>query len=219
MLGRLNSLEFAFVDCGANFGYWSVFVSSPEMKSRIVVSIEASPKTFAFLEENARINHHRFKPVHLAISSEAGQEVIIDQTRGHADASIQLDESPHANGAKVFTTTLDEIVSRYFPAAPDSLLIKLDVEGQEINAFKGCRRTLESRDILFYYEDHGQDTGSGPTRFVLESLGLLVFFCHNDGTIQAIKNAGDASNLKTRKSVGYNFFACKANSKFRQLFL
>src|SRR5690606_6932134 len=52
----LADVDFAFVDCGANYGYWSVLVTSARFGGHSAVAIEAAPDTFAWLARNAAAN-------------------------------------------------------------------------------------------------------------------------------------------------------------------
>lgn len=211
ILDKIEPLDYVFLDCGANFGYWSILISAAKPENAQIISIEASPYTYAILEENCQLNQHRFKPVHFAISSQSGDLVAMEVNHGHAGAHIVA-----SNGSTdhlVQTITLDDAYERFLPNSPDEILVKLDVEGQEINAFRGAERLLD-KDVLFYYEDHGKDTHSEVTRFILEEVGLKVFFCQDNGNIVPIESPERASRLKTRKTYGYNFLACKENSRF-----
>jgi hypothetical protein len=139
--------------------------------------------------------------------------VSIKATNGHAGASITESKTDNTEGL-VTTITLDDLVITHFDSLPKSLVIKLDIEGQEINAFKGAKNILQHCDLLFYYEDHGKDKNSEVTSFVLSVLGLLVFFYEEGRKMIPIYSAQEASRLEKRQAVGYNFFACKANSQF-----
>ena len=45
-LRALSDVDFVVVDCGANFGYWSILLSGSELGSRRVVAVEAAADTF-----------------------------------------------------------------------------------------------------------------------------------------------------------------------------
>ncbi len=216
VLERLREIEFVFIDCGANFGYWSIILSSKAMRERSVLAIEASRETFEYLIENCNLNQNRFASAHYAISSHTGDEVEIDSPSGHAGAHIKRENLPTDTKDRkntITTITLDDAVRQHFGEIPDYLLVKLDVEGEEINAFKGASTLLE-KDVLFYYEDHGNDPTCKVTGFVLDQLGLQVFYCPSDSRLVKIANLEEAAKVKTRKSYGYNFLACKSSSRF-----
>jgi FkbM family methyltransferase len=213
ILSHIKDMDFVFIDCGANFGYWSILLSSDKLGSHSVLSIEASQKTYQILKENCQLNQDRFSIKYAAISSDSGQSVWIEDPTGHAGAHIAADTENRPNVPAVLTTTLDDVISDHFKGVPPRLLVKLDVEGQEINALSAASQILTS-DVLFYYEDHGNEPNSKVTQFILEELGLLVFYCPPAGRLKPILTTADASGVKLRKSYGYNFFACKKDSVF-----
>jgi len=53
-------VDYTLLDCGANFGYWSVLVSSAPYGSHKAIAIEPSSQNFAKLSNNAEINRNRF---------------------------------------------------------------------------------------------------------------------------------------------------------------
>ena len=54
-------VDYTLLDCGANYGYWSVLVSSKPMGSHRAIAIEPSSQNFAKLKNNAEINGNRFE--------------------------------------------------------------------------------------------------------------------------------------------------------------
>ena len=49
-------IDYTLLDCGANYGYWSVLVSSAPYGSHKAIAIEPSSQNFAKLKNNAEIN-------------------------------------------------------------------------------------------------------------------------------------------------------------------
>jgi FkbM family methyltransferase len=213
ILRQIAPLEYTFIDCGANFGYWSILVSGAALGSHPTLAIEASGQVCQVLRENCSLNGNRFTVVHTAISDTNGVPVRLEAPNGHAGGRIRAGEPPDTTSPVVLTSTLDDVVRKHFPAWPRRLLVKLDVEGQEINAFRGAAELLKA-EVLFYYEDHGNDPGSEVTRFVLDELGLSVFYCPPAGPLKRIDSASAATKMKIRKKCGYNFLACSDDSEF-----
>lgn len=211
VLDALKDQRFGFVDGGANFGYWSILLSGERLGNHPTLAIEASRSTFEILSENCRLNQNRFQCIYHAISDKSGVPVQIDAPKGHAGAHIRECERLDPSSGLVETITLDDAVRQYGSHLPEQLLVKLDVEGQEINAFRGASQLLQ-RDALFYYEDHGNDPESKVTRFILEELGLLVFYIPESGSLKPIHTTEDACRVKVRKTYGYNFLACRKNN-------
>jgi hypothetical protein len=62
-------VDYTLLDCGANFGYWSVLVSSAPFGSHKAIAIEPSSQNFAKLKNNAEINGNRFELMKCAIGA------------------------------------------------------------------------------------------------------------------------------------------------------
>jgi FkbM family methyltransferase len=213
ILRQIKHLDFVFFDCGANFGYWSILLSSRTFGSRTTLAIEAAPATYATLEANCALNHRRFTCLHAAIWRATGETVSIETSIGHSAAYIAQDASLLRESSLVSTLTLDDVARRYFDEIPKASVVKLDVEGAEIDAMLGARE-LAARDVLFFYEDHGADLTCKVTRFVLEQRHMNVYFCRGDGRLIEIPSVDMAARVKKQRSLGYNFFACNRGGAF-----
>ncbi len=64
--------RWLFLDCGANYGYWSVLVSSSEFGGQDAVAVEASSTNFERLVVNRRLNGNRFVAKRAAVAATAG---------------------------------------------------------------------------------------------------------------------------------------------------
>src|SRR3569833_3512640 len=65
--------DYTLIDCGANFGYWSVLVSSAPYGSHKAIAIEPSSQNFSKLRNNAAINGNRFEVMKCAIGAARGK--------------------------------------------------------------------------------------------------------------------------------------------------
>lgn len=208
VLRALKSIDFDVLDCGANYGYWSILLSGEKFGRRRVIAIEASDDTFAVLKANCALNGNRFECVYAAVSDIAGRCVVINKRVGHSAAHI-TDAPRQPTDCTVTCIALDDLANR----VGDRVLIKLDVEGQEVQALQGAA-TLLRRDVLLCFEDHGLDRESRVTDFVLREIGMRIFFVDAAGRARRVESAADASALKRHTASGYNFFACADGSAF-----
>ncbi len=215
-LKRLAGLDYTLIDCGANFGYWSILASSEAYGSKEVLAIEAAPSTYQALVSNCGLNGNRFRCFHRAVTAVSGDRVAVRSESGHEGATITSEYT--CRDATVETVSLNSFAERHLPDVSKRrpLLVKLDVEGQEINALKGAGPLLDW-DIAFCYEDHGKDPDAKVTRFVLEDLGLSVMYLYPRGKQVTIRRVEDALRVKRRRSHGYNFFAFRPETSFGQL--
>ena len=76
-------VDYTLLDCGANYGYWSVLVSSAPYGSHKAIAIEPSSQNFAKLKNNAEINGNRFEAMKCAIGAAQGHRAAVrHQARG-----------------------------------------------------------------------------------------------------------------------------------------
>ena len=195
LLQALYTTDYLFIDAGANIGYWSVLVTSAMLGRKRADAIEASPETFAFLKLNSAANDDRFGVSQNAIFATDG--IKLGFTRGpHSTRHIAYDLG---RGVDTMTSvTLDTIAGDASPQ--QKVVVKLDVEGSEVEALAGCRRLLQ-RDTLIIFEDHGNDSTHATTGFVMENA-LPVYWLTDHGRILAVPRPGDLDKLKINRYRG-----------------
>jgi FkbM family methyltransferase len=194
-----------FLDCGANFGYWSSAVSSQPGMANRVVGIEPSLHALSFLRDNQAENENRFHVEGLAIWNVAGSNVGFSANRTHASSSIANESWSYT----VKTTTVDTIVEQLGWTGVQ-VVIKLDVEGAEIAAFNGGERSSHTGSI-FIYEDHGRDLECRVTDFLLKHK-WTVFFLADDHLLRVTSSA-QFSRLKRDPQRGYNLVAWRVETE------
>jgi FkbM family methyltransferase len=211
-----------FLDCGANIGYWSV-VCSQFLPAGRVVAVEASPPNYAQLSANARLNDEKFKTVWGALWERDGEDaVIVSHDLRHAGSSI-VDRREKIGKAgyrqyTVSTITLDTLCDRYVCDPEAGIVVKLDVEGAEIQALRGASRAFSQRPVLLLYEDHGRDREASVSDFVIRELGFSVYACGEDGAVRRMRTLADIRSEKADANTGYNFAAFSPESPFARLF-
>ncbi len=139
------------IDVGANIGGYTIRACQ---NSSLVVSIEPLPDVFRILEHNVKLNCPKGNVilVNKAISDRQGKEIIKVPKLGNKTFSGRAsiyNKGYHYKQTQVYvveTDTLDNIVSSLSIRKID--LLKIDIEGAEVIAFKGMKKTLEITDKL-----------------------------------------------------------------------
>lgn len=194
-------VDYTLLDCGANYGYWSVLVSSKPFGSHKAIAIEPSGQNFPKLANNARINGNRFEALKCAIGSSRGT-ARLSGTK-HEAFSIAGDQ---ASGEEVPVIALDNLIDDGKVAANGKYLIKLDVEGVEIEAMRGGARLMQTDSVLLC-EEHGNDPQHTVSRYILEQTPLkLIVYDPRTKRLETVTDLSILDRIKVSTHVGYNVF-------------
>ena len=140
-----------FLDCGANYGFYSLYMASLSKDNKIF-SYEASPGTIEDFKNNIKLNNfNNIYCKNLAISDVFGIDVILSESSINWESSIVRDNFKNKKNVTIKTTTIDselmnEDLKDYI------LAIKLDIEGNEFNALEGGNQNIDKNDPLIIIE-------------------------------------------------------------------
>ncbi len=143
-----------FIDIGANIGYLSLIASKAVGPSGRVLSFEPHPDTFKRLLRNIEINSTaNITTYNFALSDEVGESELFSPHDGHHGGTSMKNQGWN-NDADTFVISLKRLDDILPEDIHDVSFIKVDVEGAEILAFRGSRKTIEKfrPDILFEYQ-------------------------------------------------------------------
>ena len=198
-----KDVDYTLLDCGANYGYWSVLVSSPRFGSHKAIAIGPSAKNFARLAHNAKINGNRFYPIHAAIGAQRG----VARLSGTKHEAFSIAGGVAAGGEEVSVISLDSLIEDGRIPAEGKYLVKLDVEGVEIEAIKGGSRLLQAETMVIC-EEHGNDRNHTVTRYILDHTQMEVVV-HDPvtGRFERLTDLKVLDRIKVASHVGYNVFA------------
>lgn len=194
-------VDYTLLDCGANYGYWSVLVSSKPFGSHKAIAIEPSGQNFPKLANNAKINGNRFEAMKCAIGATRGT-ARLSGTK-HEAFSIAGDQSA---GEEVPVIALDNLLDDGKIAPGGKYLIKLDVEGVEIEAMKGGARLMQGDSVLLC-EEHGNDPLHTVSRYILDQTPLkLIVYDPRSNRLETVTDLSILDRIKVSTHVGYNVF-------------
>lgn len=209
-----------FLDCGSNIGYWSIFASKYIDLPEQIVAVEPSHRTFARLERNRVLNGGSFTCVRAAVFSSPDIELeltthidrhagdSVTDTRGIGKQDLGYSRE------RVRSETIDRIA--HGATNKEAVVIKLDVEGAEIEALKGASRTIKNGALLIY-EDHRRDPACRVTEFIIESLGCDVYQTY-DNKFMPVPDVDYLRRLKRERPQINNLVALKKDSPLADLF-
>jgi len=195
-------IDYVLIDCGANYGYWSVLVSSRPYGAHQVIAIEPSAENFPKLANNAHVNGERFETMKCAIGSARGTA----RLSGSKHEAFSIAGSTSAGGEEVPVIALDNLIDDGKVAAGGKYLIKLDVEGVEIEAIKGGARLLGA-DSVILCEEHGNDPEHTVSRYILDQTPLkLIVYDPRSKRLETVTELSILDRIKVSTHVGYNVF-------------
>jgi FkbM family methyltransferase len=195
-------VDYTLIDCGANFGYWSVLISSAPYGSHKAIAIEPSSQNFAKLANNAGINGNRFEVMKCAIGAARGTA----RLSGTKHEAFSIAGGADGGGEDVSVIALDNLIDDGKVSAGGKYLIKLDVEGVEIEAIRGGTRLLQGDSVLLC-EEHGNDPGHTVSRYILEQTPLkLIVYDPRSNRLETVNELSILDRIKVSSHVGYNVF-------------
>ena len=195
-------VDYTLLDCGANFGYWSVLVSSAPYGSHKAIAIEPSSQNFAKLKNNAEINRNRFEVMKCAIGAARGTA----RLSGTKHEAFSIAGGAGSGGEEVPVIALDNLLDDGRISAQGKYLIKLDVEGVEVEAIKGGTRLLQGDSVLLC-EEHGNDPNHTVSRYILDQTPLkLIVYDPRSNRLETVTELSILDRIKVSTHVGYNVF-------------
>jgi FkbM family methyltransferase len=197
-----SDIDYTLLDCGANYGYWSVLVTSAPFGSHKAIAIEPSSQNFSKLVNNAEINGNRFESMKCAIGAARGTA----RLSGTKHEAFSIAGGAQSGGEQVPVIALDNLIDDGKISPNGKYLIKLDVEGVEVEAIKGARRLLQG-DSVIMCEEHGNDPGHTVSRYILEQTPLkLIVYDPRSNRLETVTELSILDRIKVSSHVGYNVF-------------
>ena len=151
-----NQNSLCFIDIGANFGWYTCLFSIIGGENSKIFSVEPSPDNLFFLKKN--IYKNKLKNISLiecAIGEKENSLPLYFANPKNPGAHSLIKDTPQqdsiTNYSKVDVNTLDSL----FKDLEIIHLMKIDIEGFELNALKGGLKTLKKvQNLLIEFSPH-----------------------------------------------------------------
>ena len=158
------------LDIGANIGVHTVFLG----RFKETWSFEPQHKTFKILEGNAKRNNkgNTIRCFNFGLSDTETSVVMDVPDKNNVGAtSIKKDQTTiTGQNEKISLRRFDDLWTEN--GKPRVLMIKIDIEGHEVQAFKGAKEMI-TRDLpVILFEDN--DGMNGPAVTYMKTLGYTV---------------------------------------------
>jgi FkbM family methyltransferase len=201
-----SDVDYTLIDCGANYGYWSVLVSSRPFGAHRAIAIEPSSQNYEKLANNAHVNGDRFEAVKCAIGAGRGTAHLT----GTKHEAFSIAGGADSGGEEVPVIALDDLIDDGRIPPGGKYLIKLDVEGVEVEAIKGGSRLLAG-DSVILCEEHGNDPEHTVSRYILEKTPLkLIVYDPRSNRLETVTELSILDRIKVSSHVGYNVFGTQS---------
>ena len=181
VLKGLLSEGDTFVDVGANFGTFSLLASRIVGATGRVIAIEPQPELASMIRESLLLSHVSNCEVHqIASGAELGEASLLvpRDDSGRAGFFPAFSGKASHQSMTVPVGTLDAMLTGN--SRPGKLVIKIDVEGSEIDVLNGGAETIHDRRPAILIELNpwsARAAGRTPRDVVaaLESFGYSTF--------------------------------------------
>jgi len=153
-LAAILDHDDTFVDIGANIGLYSIFIAQlRKLKENVnIFAFEANPDTFTRLQKNAL--KYNFNALNLAISKNTEKLKFIAGAVSHVFTTVDNKSTYNINDnmVEVCAGRLDKQNIK-----GKSLIIKIDVEGQELAVLEGAKNLFDESKIKAVFIDGFND--------------------------------------------------------------
>jgi len=146
------------IDAGAYLGYFSILAAKKVGKNGIVIAFEPSPSNFTVLKERVvKSGLTNIIPVNKALYNKNGRAFFSKEISSN---SILKNQKAHIDDVEVESVTLDDELSSMGISKIN--FIKMDIEGNEIEALEGGTKTFNNTKnfaIACYHKRNNKITG------------------------------------------------------------
>lgn len=152
-----------FVDGGANDGIYSLFAARRVAPDGTVIALEPSAREHGRLLDNIALNEADVVAVRAALGAADGEATLAIAEAGHEGQNtigerVSNPKVAAARHERVRVTTIDGLVSEHGLDRVD--VVKLDVEGSEVEALLGATETLRRHRPLLLIEAEAERLAS-----------------------------------------------------------
>lgn len=161
-----------FLDIGANAGAVAVSVAAKRRDVR-VFAIEPQPQLARLIKISARLNGVDVQVLPVVLGNEEGAaELFVPDQATHASVVARVPDTPSLTAPM---TTLDALIAKQVVLVPAT--IKIDVEGSELNVFRGAKQLLrEAPPAIVFEADENLERWGYTRRDLLDELSAAASY-------------------------------------------
>ncbi|MBU6430874.1 MAG: FkbM family methyltransferase [Patescibacteria group bacterium] len=203
------------IDIGANLGYYAAIAARRAGERGLVIAFEPEPNFFKLLSKNiSRNNLKNASLFEMAIADKNGKMELFLSNENKGNNSLIQSENLKTS-VRVKSVTLDDFITSRKIEKVD--IVKMDIEGAEILAIEGMKKTLIKHKPLLFLEFSPHSIvklNRNPTDFIsiLSGMGYSIFEINE--TRKSLNNVTDFQKFVERIPKGkYADLYCESRSK------
>jgi FkbM family methyltransferase len=161
-------------DCGAHVGMFTLLSSANFLRSPIV-AFEPNPQNARRIRRQIDLNHLQIKLHEAAVSISDGESWF--ESEYSLGGSLQSSDAARPGWYRVKVVGLPEMIAARHPSR---LLLKMDIEGEEVNLMPALLPVLPASCFVFF-ETHDGEEGWARVASCLQGVGFDVRRTRNNG--------------------------------------
>lgn len=178
------------LDVGANIGNHSLYFDSYYDG---VYAFEPHPLTFKILELNSKLGNNIIAK-NIGASDNSGELSLVNELYSLGGASLHAENYEGRKDIQISRITVEPLDSIEYLLEKDISLIKIDVEGHELQVLKGCKELINRNKPVLMFEQHLRDFSGDDNKVLnfIKDLGYSKFAVVHRRT----KYGVDINNIK-----------------------
>jgi len=143
-----KNAKVLFIDIGADIGTYSVQIGNSSKSKIDIVSIEPSNSSFTYLTRNLEQNNLTATTFNCALSNYCGYGYLDFDAIVPGNSNL-VESNVGKKTEKIQVCTLDSLLNPGYYINFDTVVVKMDIEGGEINCLAGALNLINNSNELY----------------------------------------------------------------------
>lgn len=172
-----------FIDVGACMGEYCIWLAQQDVRC---IAFEPVPANFSALQKNVELNRLQHRICTFPVGLGSVQEEVYFDIKAVLTSASGIDRTYTGVEKNVKIERLDDLLPQLKIKKEQGVMMKLDVEGMEVDVLTGAESFIRNTKKLTLIMEK-TFTGEDPIRKYLSSLGNFIFEDVDEVNLAAIK--------------------------------